>query len=71
MRRTPIKSLSNERRSENRVRAVTFFFFIVGYFMAFSLGHAKGEIHERNREERAERKVMNRTGVIEMRDHRR
>lgn len=48
-----------------------FFFFIVGYFLAFGLGHAKGEIHERNREERAERKALNRTGVIDIRDGRR
>lgn len=51
--------------------ALTFFFFIVGYFMAFGLGHAKGEIHEREKMDRAERKVLNRTGVIKLEDHRR
>ena len=50
---------------------LTFFFFIVGYFLAFGLGHAKGEIHERNREERADRKVANRTlNVRDIRERR-
>jgi hypothetical protein len=44
---------------------VTFTIYIIGFFLAFFLGHAKGEIHERNREERAERKVANRTFNIE------
>ena len=44
---------------------MTFFFYIIGFFMAYFLGCAKGEIHERNREERAERKVANRTFNIE------
>jgi hypothetical protein len=48
---------------------VTFFFFMVGYFMAFGLGHAKGEIHERDREERAIKKVANRTlNIRDIRD---
>ena len=39
----------------------TFFWFAVAYSTAFGLGHAKGEIHEHERQERAERKVANRT----------
>lgn len=44
----------------------TFFWFAVAYLTAFGLGHARGEIQERNRIERAERKVLNRTGIVEL-----
>ena len=47
---------------------MTFLFFITGYFLAYFLGHAKGEIHERNREERAIKKVENRT--VNIKDYR-
>jgi hypothetical protein len=48
---------------------VTFLLFVIGYFMAYFLGDAHGEIHERNRIERAEKKALNRT--VDIRDHRR
>lgn len=40
---------------------MTWIFFFIGYGLAFFLGSARGEIHERNRIERAEKKVANRT----------
>ncbi len=44
---------------------MTLFFFLIGYFLAFFLGSARGEINERNRIERAEKKALNRTVNIE------
>ena len=42
-------------------------FYFIGYFLAFGLGHAKGEIHERDREERAERKATDNIRYIKER----
>ena len=42
--------------------------YFIGYFLAYFLGSARGEIHERNREERAVKKVENRT--VNLKDYR-
>lgn len=36
---------------------ITFFWFAVAYLTAYKLGVMKGEVRERSREERAERKA--------------
>ena len=45
----------------------TFFWFAVAYATAYKLGVAKGEVHERNREERAERKATDNIRYIKER----
>ena len=45
-----------------------FLWFSVAYITAYKLGVAVGEIRERDREQRAERKAVNR--IIDIRDHR-
>lgn len=49
----------------------TFFWFAVAYITVWRLGILEGGVREHRRNERAERKVLNRTGIVELKDHRR
>ena len=51
---------------------MTFFWFVIAYITAYGLGRAHGSAIERNRMDRAERKVENRTlNIRDIRDGRR
>ena len=47
---------------------MTFFWFAVAYITAYKLGEMKGEVKERDRDERAVKKMENR--VINIRERR-